>query len=509
MKDRIEQPGPACVEPRRGDDARVTAQHASGKLTASQRIALLLDPGSFEEYDDFVQQRGSAVGATDARATNDGIIAGSGTVNGRAVLVFAKDITFLGGAVSAAQAQKIVKLQEMALRNRAPLIGLYDSLGIDIHDGLSALAGLGEIYQRCVCASGVIPQISVVMGPCIGADAFVPALSDFIFMVRETSSLFVAGPEVVRAVTHQSVSVEELGGASMHAGKSAVADGAYDNDVAALLQIRRLVDFLPTSHEAALPEWPSFDDPERIELSLDSLVPDDPTRPYDIKELIGKTVDEGDFFEIQEAHAENIVIGFGRIGGRSIGLVANQPLVLAGVLDCDALRKAARFVRFCDCFNIPIVTFVDVPGFLPGIAQEHGGVVKQGAKLLFAYAEASVPKITIITRNAFGAAYDVMASKHLRGDVNYAWPSAQIGLMGAQGAAELLFPAEKDDPDKRAARRRDYEARVLSPVIAVERGYIDHIIMPHETRPRIACALAVLRHKYAENPRKKHDNIPL
>ena len=486
----------------------VAIQHASGKLTASERIALLLDPGSFEEYDGFVQQSGSDAGGH-APATNDGVVTGSGTVNGRAVLVFAKDVTVLGGALSAAHARKIARLQDMALRMRAPLIGIFDSYGIRIQDGTAALAGLGDILQRYVRASGVIPQLSLIMGPCIGGDAFAPPLSDFTFMVRDTSSLFVTGPEVIKTVTNESIGIEELGGASVHAVKSAVADGVYDNDVVALRQMRRLLDFLPSSNEDAVPEWPSFDDPERREMALDSLIPDDPARPYDIKELIDKTVDEGDFFEIQEAHAQNIVIGFGRIEGRSVGLVANQPLVLGGVLDGDAARKAARFIRFCDCFNIPLVTVVDVPGFLPSIAEEHSGLVKQGAKLLFAYAEASVPKITIITRNALGVAYDVMAAKHLGSDVNYAWPSAQIGLIGAQGAVAMLFPAENDDPDKRAAHRQDYEARVLSPVVAVEHGLIDAIIMPHETRVRIARALALLGHKHLENPSKKHDNIPL
>ncbi|MHB8883866.1 MAG: acyl-CoA carboxylase subunit beta [Methylovirgula sp.] len=496
------------AEARQSLEERVATQHASGKLAASERIALLLDPGSFEEYDGFVQQSGSD-DDSHAPATNDGVVTGSGTVNGRAVLLFAKDMTVLGGALSAVHAQKIVRLQDMALRMRAPLIGLFDSQGIRIQDGAAALAGLGDILQRYVRASGVIPQLSLIMGPCIGGDAFAPALSDFTFMVRDTSSLFVTGPEVIKAVTNESIGIEELGGASVHAVKSAVADGAYDNDVEALRQMRRLLDFLPSSNEDPSPEWPSFDDPERREMALDSLVPDDPGRPYDIKELIDKTVDEGDFFEIQEAYAKNIVIGFGRIEGRSVGLVANQPLVLAGVLDGDAARKAARFVRFCDCFNLPIVTFVDAPGFLPGIAQEHAGLVKQGAKLLFAYAEASVPKITIITRNALGVAYDVMASKHLRGDMNYAWPSAQIGLIGAQGAVEMLFPSEKDDPDKFVAYQQDYEARVLSPIIAAEHGLIDDIIMPHDTRARIARALALLRHKHLDNPSKKHDNIPL
>ncbi len=509
MKDMIERLAERRAEAHSGGEQKIAAQRENGKLTARERIELILDPGSFEEFDRFVTHHRDDLGMEVQQVPGDGIVTGCGSVNGRAVFVYAKDITVFGGSLSAAHARKIVSLQDMALRNRAPLIGLFDSLGVCIQEGVAALAGYGEIFQRYVLASGVIPQVSVIMGPCIGGDVFAPALSDFIFMVRNTSSLFVTGPDVVKAVTNESVSAEELGGASVHTVKSSVADGAYDNDVEALLQMRRLLDFLPSSNEDELPEWPSFDDPERVEMSLDSLVPNDQTRPYDIKELIFKIVDEGDFFEIQEAYAKNIVTGFGRIEGRTIGLVANQPLVLAGVLDCDAARKAARFVRFCDCFNIPIVTFVDVPGFLPSVAQEHGGLVKHGAKLLFAYAEASVPKITIVIRKAFGAAYDIMASKHLRGDVNYVWPSAQIALMGAQGAVEIIFRGDMDDSEKAAQRVRDYEARVLSPFIAAERGLIDDIIMPHETRPRIARALALLRHKHSENPFKKHDNIPL
>ncbi len=510
MRDMIERLAARRAEAQSGGGPRrIAAQHAQGKLTARERIELIVDSGSFEEFDAFVEHRCNDFGMDAPKAPGGGVVTGCGTVNGRAVFVYAKDITVLGGSMSEAHAQKIVKLQELALRNRAPLIGLFDSAGVRIQEGVAALAGYGEVFQRYVLASGVIPQISVVLGPCIGADAFVPALSDFIFMVWDAAAMFVTGPDVVKAVTNESVSAEELGGASVHTVKSSVADGAYDNDVEALLQMRRLIDFLPSSNEDELPEWPSFDDPDRRDMSLDSLVPNDPARPYDIKELIGKTVDEGDFFEIQEAHAKNIVTGFGRIEGRTIGLVANQPLVLAGVLDGDAARKAARFIRFCDCFNIPIVTFVDVPGFLPGLAQEHRGLVKHGAKLLFAYAQASVPKVTVVTRKAFGVAYDIMGSKHLRGDINYAWPSAQIALMGAQGAVEVLCRGNMNDAEKIAEKTKEYEDRVISPFVAAERGYIDDIIMPHETRPRIARALALLRHKHLENPWKKHDNIPL
>jgi propionyl-CoA carboxylase beta chain len=397
----------------------------------------------------------------------------------------------------------------MALKAGAPVIGLFDAGGARIQEGVAALGGYAEVFQRNVLASGVIPQISVIMGPCAGGDVYSPAMTDFIFMVKDTSYMFVTGPDVVKTVTNETVTAEELGGASVHTVKSSVADRAYENDVEALLQMRRLIDFLPSSNRDELPEWPSFDDSARVEMSLDTLVPDNPNKPYDIKELILKVVDERDFFEIQDGHARNIVTGFARMEGRTIGIVANQPMVLAGVLDSDASRKAARFVRFCDAFNIPIVTFVDVPGFLPGTAQEYGGLIKHGAKLLFAYAEATVPKVTIITRKAFGGAYDVMASKHLRGDFNYAWPSAQIAVMGAKGAVEIIFRQDIGDAQKIAERTKEYEERFLSPFVAAERGYIDEVIMPHSTRQRIARGLALLRHKQQDNPWKKHDNIPL
>jgi propionyl-CoA carboxylase beta chain len=494
---------------RGGGEQRIDAQHARAKLTARERIELLTDEGSFEEFDMFVEHRATEFGMDERHTPGDGVITGFGTVNGRAVFIYAKDFTVFGGSLSESHAQKITKLQDMALNNRAPIIGLFDSGGARIQEGVAALAGYAEVFQRAILASGVIPQISLIMGPCAGGDVYCPALTDFIFMVKDTSYMFVTGPDVVRAVTNETVTAEELGGASVHTVKSAVADGAYENDVEALLQARRLIDFLPASNISGVPEWPSFDEPGRCEPSLDSLAPDDPAKPYDIKELIAKTVDEGDFFEIQEAFGRNIVTGFGRVEGRTVGFVANQPLVLAGTLDSDASRKAARFVRFCDCFNIPIVTFVDVPGFLPGTAQEYGGLIKHGAKLLFAYGEATVPKVTVITRKAFGGAYDVMASKHLRGDVNYAWPTAQIAVMGAKGAVEIIFRAETGDAEKIARRTREYEERFLSPYIAAERGYIDDIIMPRDTRPRIARALAMLRNKKLENPWKKHGNIPL
>jgi propionyl-CoA carboxylase beta chain len=485
------------------------AQHERGKLTARERLAVLLDEESFEEFDMYVEHRCTDFGMDETRMPGDGVVTGWGTINGRPVYVFAKDFTVFGGSLSEAHAEKIQKVQDMALRNRTPIIGLFDAGGARIQEGVAALGGYAEIFQRNVLASGVIPQISVIMGPCAGGDVYSPAMTDFIFMVRDTSYMFVTGPDVVKTVTNETVSAEELGGASVHTVKSSVADGAFDNDIDALLEMRRLLDFLPLNNKADLPEIDAFDPADRADDSLDTLIPDSAYKPYEIKELIHKVVDEETFFEIQADHARNIVTGFGRMEGRTVGFVANQPMVLAGVLDADASRKAARFVRFCDCFNIPIVTFVDVPGFLPGTAQEYGGLIKHGAKLLFAYAEATVPKVTVITRKAFGGAYDVMASKHLRGDINYAWPSAQIAVMGAKGAVEIIFRKDIDDPDKIAAHTKAYEDQFLSPFVAAERGYVDDVIMPHSTRRRVARALRLLRNKELSNPWKKHDNIPL
>ena len=492
-----------------GGQKRIDAQHGRGKLTARERVELLLDEGSFEEFDMFVEHTCTDFGMENQRIPGDGVITGWGTVNGRVIYVFAKDFTVFGGSLSEAHAKKITKIQDMAIRNRAPIIGLFDAGGARIQEGVNALGGYGEVFARNVQASGVIPQISLIMGPCAGGDVYSPAMTDFIFMVKDTSYMFVTGPDVVKTVTNETVTAEELGGASVHTVKSSIADRAYRDDVEALLQMRRLIDFLPSSNVAEIPELKSFDDPVRNDHSLDTLVPANPNQPYDMKELILKTVDEGDFFEIQEAHARNIIVGFARIDGRTVGIVANQPMVLAGVLDSDCSRKAARFVRFCDCFNIPIVTFVDVPGFLPGTAQEYGGLIKHGAKLLFAYAEATVPKITIITRKAYGGAYVVMSSKHIRGDVTYAWPTAEIAVMGSKGAAEIIYRSELGDKDKIAERVKDYETRFANPFVAAERGFIDEVIMPHSTRKRIARALNMLRHKQLENPWKKHDNIPL
>jgi len=492
-----------------GGERRIEAQHKLGKLTARERISVFLDADSFEEFGMFVEHRANEFGMAEKRIAGDGVVTGWGTVNGRPVFVFAKDFTVFGGSLSEAHAEKIMKLQDTALKAGAPIVGLYDAGGARIQEGVAALGGYAEVFQRNVLASGVIPQISVIMGPCAGGDVYSPAMTDFIFMVRGTSYMFVTGPDVVKTVTNETVTPEELGGASVHTTRSSIADGAWDNDVDALTAMRRLIDLLPLSNRAEVPAIASADPAEREEKSLDRLIPDAANKPYDIKELILKVADEGDFFEIQEAFARNIVTGFGRIEGRTVGFVANQPMVLAGVLDSDASRKAARFVRFCDCFNIPLVTFVDVPGFLPGTAQEYGGLIKHGAKLLFAYAEATVPKVTVITRKAYGGAYDVMASKHLRGDVNYAWPSAEIAVMGARGAVEIIYRKEAGDADKIARRTQEYEARFMSPFVAAERGYIDEVIMPRTTRPRVARALRLLSGKVLENPAKKHDNIPL
>ena len=492
-----------------GGQARIDAQHKRGKLTARERIELLMDEGSFEEFDMYVEHRCHDFGMEKTKIPGDGVVTGWGTINGRVVYVFAKDFTVFGGSLSETHAKKITKIQDMALQNRAPIIGLFDAGGARIQEGVAALGGYGEVFLRNVLTSGVVPQISVIMGPCAGGDVYSPAMTDFIFMVRDTSYMFVTGPDVVKTVTNETVTAEELGGAHVHTTRSSIADRAYENDVEALLQMRRLMDFLPSNNTSGVPVLPTRDPADRIDMSLDTLIPDNPNTPYDIKELILKVADEGDFFEIQEAFGKNIVTGFARIEGRTVGIVANQPLVLAGVLDADASRKAARFVRFCDCFEIPIITFVDVPGFLPGTAQEYGGLIKHGAKLLFAYAEATVPKVTVITRKAYGGAYDVMSSKHIRGDVNYAWPTAEIAVMGAKGAAEIIYRSELGDPAKIKARIEEYQARFANPFVAAERGYIDEVIKPHTTRKRICRVLNMLANKKLENPWKKHDNIPL
>src|SRR5215203_4098832 len=492
-----------------GGEKRIAAQHAKGRLTARERLSVLLDQGSFEEYDMFVEHNATDFGMDQQKIPGDGVVTGSGTINGRLVYVFAQDFTVFGGSLSERHAQKICKIMDMAMKGGAPVIGLNDSGGARIQEGVASLAGYAEVFQRNVLASGVIPQISLIMGPCAGGAVYSPAMTDFIFMVKDSSYMFVTGPEVVKTVTNEVVTQEELGGAVTHTTKSGVADVAFENDIDALLATRDFFDFLPLSNRHDLPERPCEDPVDRIEDSLDTLVPDSAARPYDMHELIRQVADEGDFFELQPAHAANIITGFCRIEGKTVGVVANQPLVLAGCLDINASKKAGRFVRFCDAFDIPILTFVDVPGFLPGVGQEHHGIIKHGAKLLFAYAEATVPKITVITRKAYGGAYDVMASKHIGADVNYAWPTAQIAVMGAKGAVEIIFRADMNDPEKIAARTKEYEERFLSPFVAAERGYIDEVIMPHSTRRRIARALAMLRDKKVEMPIRKHDNLPL
>src|SRR5213592_2345140 len=490
-----------------GGQKRIEAQHARGKLTARERIELLLDKGSFEEFDMFVEHRSGDFGMEKTKIPGDGVVTGWGTVNGRTVFLFAKDFTVFGGSLSETHAQKIIKVQDAAMRARAPIIGLFDAGGARIQEGVASLGGYGEVFKRNVIASGVIPQISVIMGPCAGGDVYSPAMTDFIFMVKDSSYMFVTGPEVVKTVTNEVVTQDELGGAITHTTKSGVADVAFENDIDALLATREFVDFLPLSNRHDLPERPCEDPVDRVEDSLDTLIPPSANQPYDMHELIRKVADEGDFFELMPAHAANIIVGFCRIEGRTVGVVANQPMVLAGVLDINSSKKAARFVRFCDAYDIPILTFVDVPGFLPGVGQEHHGIIKHGAKLLFAYAEATVPKITVITRKAYGGAYDVMASKHLRGDLNYAWPTAEIAVMGAKGAVEIIFRGKT--ADEIAEHTREYEERFANPFVAASKGFIDEVMMSHSTRRRVALGLRKLRDKQLENPWKKHDNIPL
>ncbi|MDO5693276.1 MAG: acyl-CoA carboxylase subunit beta [Pseudomonadota bacterium] len=492
-----------------GGQKRIDAQHGKGKLTARERIEVLLDWGSFEEWDMFVEHRCADFGMDQTHIPGDGVVIGYGTINGRLVFVFSQDFTVFGGALSEAHAEKICKLMDKAMQVGAPVIGLNDSGGARIQEGVASLAGYAEVFQRNVMASGVIPQISMIMGPCAGGAVYSPAMTDFIFMVKDTSYMFVTGPEVVKTVTHESVTAEELGGALTHNTKSGVADLAFENDVEALLMLRRFFNYIPANNREKAPYRPTQDSVDRADLSLDTLVPDNPNLPYDIKEAIIKTVDDAEFFELQPGYAANIVIGMARMDGQVVGIVANQPLVLAGCLDIKSSIKAARFVRFCDAFNIPVITFVDVPGFMPGTSQEYGGIIKHGAKLLYAYAECTVPKITVITRKAYGGAYDVMSSKHLRGDVNLAWPNAEIAVMGAKGAVEIIFREEKKDPEKLAAREAEYKARFANPFVAGARGFIDDVIQPHETRKRICRSLAMLKDKKLENPWRKHGNIPL
>lgn len=492
-----------------GGPKRIEAQHKKGKLTARERLELLFDENSFEEWDMFVQHRCVDFGMDANHIPGDGVVTGYGTINGRLAFAYSQDFTVFGGALSEAHAEKICKVMDQAMKVGAPVIGLNDSGGARIQEGVASLGGYAEVFQRNVLASGVIPQISLIMGPCAGGAVYSPAMTDFIFMVKDSSYMFVTGPEVVKTVTHEEVSAEELGGAATHTGKSGVADLAFENDVEALLMLRRFFNYLPLSNREKPPIRPSGDPATRCDESLDTLVPANANQPYDIKELILKVVDDGDFFELQPEYAKNIVTGFARMEGATVGIVANQPLVLAGCLDIKSSIKAARFVRFCDAFHIPVVTFVDVPGFMPGTSQEYGGIIKHGAKLLYAYAEATVPKITVITRKAYGGAYDVMASKHLRGDVNFAWPNAEIAVMGAKGAVEIIFREDKGDPAKLAAREAEYKRRFANPFVAAERGYIDDVIQPHETRQRICRSLKMLKDKKLDNPWRKHGNIPL
>ncbi|MCX7180962.1 MAG: acyl-CoA carboxylase subunit beta [Proteobacteria bacterium] len=492
-----------------GGEKRIASQHAKGKLTARERIELLLDPGSFEEWDMFVEHRCTDFGMAENKIPGDGVVIGYGTINGRMVFVFSQDFTVFGGALSEAHAEKICKVMDHAMKVGAPVIGLNDSGGARIQEGVASLGGYADVFQRNVMASGVVPQISMIMGPCAGGAVYSPAMTDFIFMVKDTSYMFVTGPEVVKTVTHEEVTAEELGGAVTHNTKSGVADLAFENDVEALLMLRRFFNFLPLNNREKPPLRPTADPAERLDMSLDTLVPNNANKPYDMKELIVKIADDADFFELQPDYAKNILIGFIRMEGQTVGIVANQPLVLAGCLDIKSSTKAARFVRFCDAFNIPIITLVDVPGFMPGTSQEYGGIIKHGAKLLYAFAECTVPKVTLITRKAYGGAYDVMSSKHLRGDVNFAWPSAEIAVMGPKGAVEIIFREEKGDPTKLAEREAEYKAKFANPFVAGSRGFIDDVIQPHETRKRICRSLAMLKRKKLENPWRKHGNIPL
>ncbi len=492
-----------------GGEKRIDLQHAKGKLTSRERIELLLDADSFEEWDMFVEHRCVEFGMEEQKIPGDGVVTGYGTICGRLVFVFSQDFTVFGGSLSAAHAEKICKVMDHAIKVGAPVIGINDSGGARIQEGVEALAGYADVFQRNVMASGVVPQISMIMGPCAGGAVYSPAMTDFIFMVKKTSYMFVTGPDVVKTVTHEEVTAEELGGAESHTSRSGVADLAFENDVESLLMLRRFFNFLPPNNKEKPPVWPCNDPAERIEESLDTLVPLDRNKPYDMKELITKVVDENDFFELQPNYAGNIIIGFARMQGSTVGIVANQPMVLAGCLDIASSRKAGRFVRFCDAFNIPIITFVDVPGFLPGTSQEYGGIIKHGAKLLYAFAEATVPKITLITRKAYGGAYDVMSSKHLRGDVNFAWPTAEIAVMGPKGAVEIIFRKDIGDEEKIKARTEEYGARFANPFVAGKMGFIDDVIMPHNTRTRICRSLAMLRDKDLSNPWRKHGNIPL
>ena len=492
-----------------GGQRRIDTQHAKGKLTARERLTLLLDDASFEEWDMFVEHRCHDFGMEQAKVPGDGVVTGYGTISGRPVFVYSQDFTVLGGSLSETHAAKICKIMDQAIKTGIPLIGLNDSGGARIQEGVASLGGYAEVFQRNVLASGVVPQISLIMGPCAGGAVYSPAITDFIFMVEGSSYMFVTGPDVVKTVTHEDLTAEELGGAKMHSRQSGVSHGAFANDIEMLMQTRALMGYLPLSNREDAPVVPCHDPVDRPSAVLDAIIPDNANTPYDMRQVVLQIADNGEFFEIHQNFAANIIVGFARIDGKTVGIVGNQPMVLAGCLDINASRKAARFVRFCDAFNIPLVTLVDVPGFMPGLAQETGGIISNGAKLLFAYAEATVPKVTLITRKAYGGAYDVMSSKHLRGDVNYAWPTAEIAVMGAKGAVEIIFRKDIGDADKIAEHTKSYEDNFANPYIAAKKGYIDDIVLPHATRRRISKALRTLKNKDVQNPWKKHDNIPL
>ncbi|CAN5898578.1 acyl-CoA carboxylase subunit beta [soil metagenome] len=496
-----------------GGAARIAQQHRKGKLTARERLDLLLDEGSFVELDRFVTHRSTDFGLDRQVVPGDGVVTGYGRVDGRLVYVFSQDFTVFGGSLSEAHAEKICKVMDLAVRNGAPVVGLSDSGGARIQEGVASLGGYADIFLRNTLASGVVPQISAILGPCAGGAVYSPAITDFIFMVRGVSYMFVTGPNVVKTVTHEEVTFDALGGADVHGGTSGVAHFVHDSEPECLSAIRRLLGFLPLNNLDDPPERPTDDAPDRRDETLLDLIPESPNKPYDMHAVVGGVVDDREFLEVQGGYADNMLTGFARLGGRPVGIVANQPAVLAGVLDISASVKAARFIRFCDCFNLPVVTFVDVPGFLPGVAQEHGGIIKHGAKLLYAYCEATVPKLTVITRKAYGGAYDVMSSKHIRGDLNLAWPSAEIAVMGPKGAVEILFKdeiARSDDPAAATARLiEEYTSKFAHPYAAAARGYIDDVIDPRDTRPRLIDALRTLRTKRDRNPPRKHGNIPL
>ncbi len=492
-----------------GGQKRIDAQHKKGKLTARERIEILVDNDTFEEWDTFVEHRCTDFDIDKEHIPGDGVVTGYGTINGRLVFLYSQDFTVFGGSLSETHAEKICKIMKQAMKVGAPVIGLNDSGGARIQEGVASLGGYADVFQQNVMASGVIPQISMIMGPCAGGAVYSPAITDFIFMVKNSSYMFVTGPEVVKTVTHEEITAEELGGAITHSSKSGVADLAFETDIDALLNLRDFISFLPANNQEKPPILPTNDPSDRIEISLDSLIPDDPNKPYNMKELIVKVADERNFFEIQPDFAANLIVGFIRIDGSSVGVIANQPLVLAGCLDINASTKGARFIRFCDAFNIPVLTFVDVPGFMPGTSQEYGGIIKHGARLLYAYAECTVPKVTVITRKAYGGAYDVMSSKHLRGDVNFAWPSAEIAVMGPKGAVEIIFRSDIGNPEKIKAREIEYREKFANPYIAGKRGYIDDVITPSTTRKRVSRSLSMLSNKDIENPWRKHGNIPL